>query len=132
MKNIVSRIKQKSSILILVHCHNDFGLATANSLAGVEAGADAVDVVVNGLGDRGGNAPFEEVVLALEKLCGVKTGIKLNRVNELSRLVEEKTKIKKCKVKPIVGDFTFLHSPCSIFAMPLQEITWVSNRLNRN
>jgi len=111
MKKIVSRIKQKSSIPILVHCHNDFGLATANSLAGIEAGADAVDVVANGMGDRGGNAAFEEVVLALEILYGVRTGIKLEKITEFSRVVEEKCGIRKCRVKPVVGEFTFLHSP---------------------
>lgn len=111
MKKIVSRLKQKSPVRVLVHCHNDFGLATANSLAGLEAGADAVDVVANGLGDRGGNAAFEEVVLALETLYGVKTGIKLNKITEFSNLVEKKSGIRKCRVKPVVGEFTFLHSP---------------------
>lgn len=111
MGEIVSGVRQNNSIQIIVHCHNDFGLATANSLASIEAGANGVDVVVNGLGDRGGNAPFEEVVLALEILYGVKTGIKLEEITELSKLVEERTGIRKAPVKPIVGEFTFLHSP---------------------
>ncbi len=111
MKDIVTRIKRKCSIPILVHCHNDFGLATANSLSGIEAGAEAVDVVGNGLGDRGGNAAFEEVVLALELLYRVKTGIRLEKITEFSRLVEEKSRIPKCRVKAVVGEFTFLHSP---------------------
>lgn len=111
MKDIVTRIKRKCSIPILVHCHNDFGLATANSLAGIQAGAEAVDVVGNGLGDRGGNAAFEEVVLALELLHGVKTGIRVEKITEFSRLVEEKSRILKCRVKAVVGEFTFLHSP---------------------
>ncbi len=111
MKDLVTRIKRKCTIPILVHCHNDFGLATANSLAGIEAGAVAVDVVANGLGDRGGNAAFEEVVLALELLQGFKTGIRLKKINEFSKLVEEKSRIRKCRVKAVVGEFTFLHSP---------------------
>ena len=111
IKDLVTRIKRKCSIPILVHCHNDFGLATANTLAGIEAGADAVDVVANGLGDRGGNAPLEEVVLALELLYGSKTGIRIEKLTELSRLVEETSGIRKCLVKPVVGAFTFLHSP---------------------
>jgi isopropylmalate/homocitrate/citramalate synthase len=111
MTNIVSRIKQKSSLPVLVHCHNDFGLATANSLAGIAAGADAVDVVANGLGDRGGNAAFEEVVLALETLHRVKTGIRLEKITAFSKLVEKKSRIRKCRVKAVVGEFTFLHSP---------------------
>ncbi len=111
MKKIVSSVRQNNSLQIIAHCHNDFGLATANSLASIEAGANGVDVVVNGLGDRGGNAPFEEVVLALEILYAAKTGIKLEEITELSRLVEERTGIRKALVKPIVGEFTFLHSP---------------------
>lgn len=111
IKKIVSGIRQNCSLQIIIHCHDDFGLATANSLTGIRAGADGADVVVNGLGDRGGNAAFEEVVLALEVLYGVKTGIKLEKITELSKLVEKKTGINKSKVKPIVGDFTFLHSP---------------------
>ncbi len=111
MTNLITRIKKHCSIPLLVHCHNDFGLATANSLAGIAAGAVAVDVVANGLGDRGGNAPFEEVVLALELLYGVRTGIDVSMLTDFSRLVEEKTGIRKCKVKPVVGDFMFLHSP---------------------
>lgn len=111
MEKIICKIRKKSLISIIVHCHNDFGLATANSLAGINAGANGIDVVVNGLGDRGGNAAFEEVVLSLEMLYGVKTGIKLEYINKLSKLVETKTGIRKCPVKPIVGDFTFLHSP---------------------
>ena len=111
MTKLVSRIKRKSPVPILIHCHNDFGLATANSLAGIIAGAEAVDVVANGLGDRGGNAPFEEVVLALEILHGIKTGVKLEKISESSKMVEEKSGIRKCRVKPVVGEFTFLHSP---------------------
>lgn len=111
IKEIISGVRKNCSIQIIVHCHNDFGLATANSLAGIEAGADGADVVVNGLGDRGGNASFEEVVLSLEILHGIKTGVNLEKINKLSRLVEEVTGICKSKVKPIVGEFTFLHSP---------------------
>lgn len=111
MGEIVAGVKQNNTIQIIVHCHNDFGLATANTLAGIEAGANGADVVVNGLGDRGGNAPFEEVVLALEVLYGIKTGIKLEKITRLSRLVEERTGMRKALVKPIVGEFTFLHSP---------------------
>ncbi len=111
IRKMVSAIKRHISLPVFVHCHNDFGLATANSLAGLEAGADGADVVVNGLGDRGGNAALEEVVLALEILYGVRTGIKLEKLAELSRLVEKTTGIRKCPVKPVVGDFTFLHSP---------------------
>ena len=111
MTKLVSLIKKKSPVPIVVHCHNDFGLATANSVAGIVAGAEAVDVVANGLGDRGGNAAFEEVVLALEILYGIKTGLKLEKLSRFSKMAEEKSGIRKCRVKPVVGEFTFLHSP---------------------
>lgn len=111
MKAMVSGAKRKCPLPIIVHCHNDFGLATANTLAGLAAGAAGADVVTNGLGDRGGNAALEEVALALEILHGVRTGIRLENVTALSQLVENLSGIKKCRVKAVVGEFTFLHSP---------------------
>jgi D-citramalate synthase len=111
MTAMVSGAKRKCPLPIVVHCHNDFGLATANTLAGLAAGAAGADVVTNGLGDRGGNAALEEVVLALEILHGVRTGIRLEMVTALSALVEKLSGIRKCRVKAVVGEFTFLHSP---------------------
>ena len=111
MTAMVSGAKRKCPLPIIVHCHNDFGLATANTLAGLAAGAAGADVVTNGLGDRGGNAALEEVVLALEVLHRVRTGVRLEKVTALSQLVEELTGISKCRVKAVVGEFTFLHSP---------------------
>ena len=111
MTAMVSGAKRKCPLPIIVHCHNDFGLATANTLAGLAAGAAGADVVANGLGDRGGNAPLEEVVLALEILQRVRTGLRLEKMTALSQLVEDLSGISKCRVKPVVGEFTFLHSP---------------------
>jgi len=71
-----------------VHCHDDFGLATANTLTALECGACAPHVCVNGLGERAGNAALEEVVLCLEGLYGYRTGIRTEGLYELSRLVE--------------------------------------------
>lgn len=111
MTAMVSGASRKCPLPIVVHCHNDFGLATANTLAGLAAGAAGADVVTNGLGDRGGNAALEEVVLAQEVLHGVRTGIRLEHLTALSGLVEKLSGIKKCRVKAVVGEFTFLHSP---------------------
>lgn len=111
MTTMVTGAKRESALPIIVHCHNDFGLATANTLAGLAAGAAGADVVTNGLGDRGGNAALEEVVLALEVLHGVRTGVRLESISALSRLVEDLSGIRKCRVKAVVGEFTFLHSP---------------------
>ncbi|MFQ3319381.1 MAG: 2-isopropylmalate synthase [Natronomonas sp.] len=92
-----------------VHTHDDFGLASANALSGFEAGAAQSQVSVNGIGERAGNAAYEEVVMALESLYDVDTGIKTERITELARLVEEKSDIPVPANKPVVGDNAFSH-----------------------
>ncbi|HTT17168.1 MAG TPA: homoaconitate hydratase [Thermoplasmata archaeon] len=92
-----------------VHCHNDFGLATANTLTALEAGACAPHVCVNGLGERAGNAALEEVVLALETLYGYRTGVRVERLYELSRLVEELSGVPVAPNKALVGYNAFSH-----------------------
>jgi len=92
-----------------VHCHNDFGLATANTLTAVECGARAPHVCVNGIGERAGNAALEEVVMGLETLYGVRTGIRTDRLHELSRLVEEISGVPVAANKALVGYNAFSH-----------------------
>jgi isopropylmalate/homocitrate/citramalate synthase len=92
-----------------VHCHNDFGLAAANTLTALECGARAPHVCVNGLGERAGNAALEEVVVELEALYGVDTGIHTERLTELSRLVEELSGIPVAANKALVGYNAFSH-----------------------
>ncbi len=92
-----------------VHCHNDFGLATANTLVALETGVTAPHTCVNGLGERSGNAAFEEVAFALEKLYGVHTGLKLKRIFEVSRLVEELSGVPVAANKALVGYNSFSH-----------------------
>ena len=92
-----------------VHTHDDFGLAAANALSGYEAGATQSQVSVNGIGERAGNAAYEEVVMALESLYDVDTGIDTTRITELSRIIEEKSGITTPANKPIVGDNAFSH-----------------------
>ncbi len=92
-----------------VHCHNDFGLATANTLTALEAGVSAPHVCVNGLGERAGNAALEEVVVALESLYGYRTGIRTDRLYELSRLVEELSGMPVAPNKALVGYNAFSH-----------------------
>jgi isopropylmalate/homocitrate/citramalate synthase len=92
-----------------VHCHNDFGMATANTLTALEAGAMAPHVCVNGLGERAGNAALEEVVLALETLYHYPTGIQTDRLFELSRLVEEYSGVPIAPNKALVGYNAFSH-----------------------
>lgn len=92
-----------------VHCHNDFGMATANTLTAIECGARAPHVCVNGLGERAGNASLEEVVVALESLYGYRTGVRTDRLYELSRLVEELSGVPVAPNKALVGYNAFSH-----------------------
>ena len=91
------------------HGHNDFGLAVANSLAAVEEGVQVPHTCVNGLGERSGNASFEELVLALEALYEYDTGIEVARLYELSQLVERLSGIPVGVAKPLVGHNAFAH-----------------------
>lgn len=96
-------------IPIEMHTHNDFGLAMANSLAGLEAGAQSVNTTVNGIGERAGNAALEEIVMALKHIYGVPTGIDTKRLLELSRLVAKAANWPVPPWKAIVGENTFAH-----------------------
>ena len=92
-----------------VHLHNDFGLATANNLAALEMGIEVPHTCVNGIGERAGNAPFEELVLALESVYGYDTGIDVSRMYEVSRLVEKLSGIPIPVNKAVVGYNAFSH-----------------------
>ncbi|MHB8352168.1 MAG: homocitrate synthase/isopropylmalate synthase family protein [Thermoplasmata archaeon] len=92
-----------------VHCHNDFGLATANTLTALEMGVTAPHVTVNGLGERAGNASLEEVAVALEALYGVRTGLTIPRLYGLSRKVEELSGVPLSPNKALVGYNSFSH-----------------------
>jgi isopropylmalate/homocitrate/citramalate synthase len=100
----VSKIKEKVDKPLEIHCHNDFGLAVANTLSAVTAGVEIVHTTVNAIGERVGNASLDEVAMALELLYGVKTGIKFEKLRALSKLVEELSGVKMPPNKPIVGD----------------------------
>ena len=110
MSILVEKVKEIIPGMKLgVHCHNDFGLATANTIAAIEAGVRYPTVTVNGIGERAGNASFEEVVAASEFLLNKDTGIKTERLKGLSELVEEKTGMFVAANKPIVGFNAFRH-----------------------
>jgi isopropylmalate/homocitrate/citramalate synthase len=111
MGALVEEARRATSLPILVHCHNDHGMATANTLAALHAGATAADVAVNGLGGRAGNAALEEVVMALDQLCQESTGIDTHRLSELSSRAEQMTGIRNSPLKPIVGRYCFAHTP---------------------
>jgi 2-isopropylmalate synthase len=107
--NLVSQIGGWTDARIDVHAHDDFGLATANAIAGFEAGAAQAQVSVNGIGERAGNAAYEEVVMAAEALFGVETGIETRRITELSHIVEAASDIPVPQNKSIVGQNAFSH-----------------------
>ncbi|HEX3540087.1 MAG TPA: 2-isopropylmalate synthase [Acidimicrobiales bacterium] len=99
--------------VLSTHCHNDLGLATANSLAGVQAGARQVEVCVNGLGERAGNAALEEVVMALkiraDQFPGLETGVHTEELARTSRLVSRLTGYPVQFNKAVVGRNAFRH-----------------------
>ena len=101
--------KVVGDIPIEVHTHDDLGLSCATTIAGVEGGAEVVDVVFNGLGDRAGNAATEEVIMALEVLYGINTGIKLDKILEVSQLIEKYSNTPLQPHKAIVGKNCFIH-----------------------
>lgn len=109
MKALVEPICRAVKIPVDVHCHNDFGLATANTLAAVEAGASQVQVTVNGIGERAGNASLEEVVMSLHSIYGAKTDLQLKYLVETSKLVERFTGLRILPNTPIVGENAFSH-----------------------
>ncbi|PMB38576.1 homocitrate synthase [Fischerella thermalis CCMEE 5319] len=105
----VNRLVAALLIPVEIHTHNDFGLATANALAGIKAGALSVNTTVNGLGERAGNAALEEVVMALKRIHGIDVGIETPRLLELSRLVAAASGCSVPPWKAIVGENTFAH-----------------------
>ncbi len=109
MENLVNEISEVVDIPIDVHCHNDFGLAVANSLFGVLGGAEQVQVTVNGVGERAGNASLQETVMGLEALLDKNTSINTKKLYEASKLVERLTGIQVQPNDPIVGDNAFSH-----------------------
>jgi 2-isopropylmalate synthase len=95
-----------------VHCHNDLGLAVANTLAGLQAGATQAECTVNGIGERAGNAALEEVVMALEvrqSSFGLRTGVVTREIGVASRLVQQLTGYAVQPNKAIVGANAFAH-----------------------
>lgn len=109
MYKCISILRQELKCEISAHCHNDLGLATANTLAAAEAGAIELQTCVNGLGERAGNASFEEVVLALTTQYDCDLKINLSNLKDLSNLVYERSNLKSSFNKPIFGEHVFRH-----------------------
>lgn len=118
---LVREMRKVSDIPIEIHCHDDFGLAVANTIAAVQEGAEYVSVTMNGIGERSGNASLEEVALALRVLFGVDCGVNTALFMEVSRLVEERSGIALHAHKAIVGRGAFAHEFGMVVAGLLKE-----------
>jgi homocitrate synthase NifV len=101
--------KAVPEVEIEVHTHDDLGMATANAIAGIKAGARYVNTTVNGLGERAGNAALEEVVMGLKHACGIDTGIDTHRFRELSLFVSKASHRTLPAWKSVVGERVFAH-----------------------
>jgi len=113
---LISRVRDglleltKNNLLLSIRCHNDFGLATANTLAAIEEGITYPQVCVAGYGERTGLAAMEEVVVSLELLYGINTGIDAHKLYRLSQFVEKSFTWPLAFQKPIVGEDAFSHA----------------------
>jgi 2-isopropylmalate synthase len=110
--DVRARCPELENVTLSVHCHDDLGLSVANSLAGIQVGAQQVECTINGIGERAGNASLEEIVVALKvrnDIFDVETGIDLTLLAATSRLVSERTGYPVQPNKAIVGANAFAH-----------------------
>ncbi|MGB2129794.1 MAG: 2-isopropylmalate synthase [Marinobacterium sp.] len=140
---LIARIPNADKAIFSVHCHNDLGLAVANSLAAVSAGARQVECTINGLGERAGNASLEEIVMALrtrEDVLGLTTGIDTTQIVPASRLVSSVTGFPVQPNKAIVGANAFAHESGihqdgvlkhreTYEIMTAEDVGWNTNRM---
>lgn len=111
--DIRRNVKNIDQAVLSVHCHNDLGLAVANSLASVKAGAQQVECTINGIGERAGNASLEELVMGIKvrhSYYGASTNIRTTELTRLSRSVSRLTGLMVARNKPIIGENAFAHS----------------------
>jgi isopropylmalate/homocitrate/citramalate synthase len=108
-REVVLKIREVSSIPLQMHMHNDYGLSLANMLAGVNAGAEQVQVTVNGLGERNGITALHQAVVALELMYGYDTGVNLKELLPLSELVAAFTNFPIANNEPVIGRGAFSH-----------------------
>jgi 2-isopropylmalate synthase len=111
-RDVRANVPGIEGVVLSVHCHDDLGLATANTLAGLRAGARQVEVAINGIGERAGNCSLEEVVMILHTraaLLGLESQIETTQLTEVSRLVSARTGIAVAPNKAIIGANAFAH-----------------------
>ncbi len=107
--DFVSKISKDRKCRTGLHIHNDFGLATANTLEGIRAGVDVFSGTFTGIGERAGNAPIEEVCIALKFLHGMEMNVRYEKLTNICRLVEEFSGVRLQIHKPVVGTNVFSH-----------------------
>jgi 2-isopropylmalate synthase len=143
MRTLISRVTDADKVIWSTHCHNDLGMAVANSLAAVQAGARQVECTINGLGERAGNASLEEVVMAVKTrgdLFAVETRIDTTQIVPASRLVSQITGYPVQPNKAIVGANAFAHESGihqdgvlkhreTYEIMRAQDVGWAQNKL---
>lgn len=100
-------VKSWVDVPISVHCHNDFGLGVATTIAGIKEGADCAHITVNGLGEKTGNADLSTLILALENFYGVKTNVQIKKLHKLAKLVSKLANYPISPMAPVVGDKVF-------------------------
>lgn len=105
--HLIKELKRWTGKSVGYHIHNDYGMATANSIMAVSAGADMIHGSMNGLGERAGNTATEEAAVVLQHLLDIDTGLDLSRLKPLSDLVTEISKARPARNKPIVGEGLF-------------------------
>src|SRR5471030_91378 len=112
IKYLMDNVQNIDKAIISVHCHNDLGLATANSIAGLQNGARQIEGTINGIGERAGNTSIEEVVMILKthQSLGLHTNIQSQRIFEISRMVSSQMRMPVQANKAIVGANAFAHS----------------------
>lgn len=123
IRYVASHIKEilGDKVWLEVHCHNDFGLAVASTLAGAMGGAEVLSTTINGLGERSGNTSTEETLMALKMLYNKDLGVDLTKLVEISKLVEERSNTPLQKHKPVVGKHSFSHESGMVVAGVLEE-----------
>jgi isopropylmalate/homocitrate/citramalate synthase len=101
---VIAKLKARFKQPIEIHCHEDFGIGVANTIAALAAGAEVAHVTVSAIGERAGNVPLEDTVMSLKMLYGVDTGVKTEKFYELSKLVQKLSGFQLPPNRPIVGD----------------------------
>ena len=119
MAYLTKLVKSWVDVPVAVHCHNDFGLSLACTIACLKEGADCAHVTVNGLGEKSGNTDIAELAIALQGLYGVEMNLKLEELLETSKLVEEISGIPVSSMRPVVGDKVFTRESGLVVAQML-------------